>query len=108
MIHPYVECFVDKVRVRALIDSGSMKSFISRSVKRTIDFDDLNLNMPQKEKCVSTTGCNVIIEGHLRSTVKGKRQQKFLLSHLKETLKVTYKSLLQNFYICFTLGDIVT
>ena len=40
--------------------------------------------------------------------VKGKWQQKFLLSHLKETLKVIYKRLLQNFYICFTLGDIVT
>ena len=41
-------------------------------------------------------------------SVKGKWQQKFLLSHLKETLKVMYKRLLQNFYICFTLGDIVT
>ena len=40
--------------------------------------------------------------------VKGKWQQKFLLSHLKETLKVIYKRFLQNFYICFTLGDIVT
>ena len=40
--------------------------------------------------------------------VKGKWQQKILLSHLKETLKVIYKCLLQNFYICFTLGDIVT
>ena len=41
-------------------------------------------------------------------SVKGKWQQKFLLSHLKKTLKVIYKRLLQNFYICFTLGDIVT
>ena len=40
--------------------------------------------------------------------VKGKWQQKFLLSHLKETLKVIYKRILQNFYICFTLGDIFT
>ena len=39
---------------------------------------------------------------------KGKWQEKFLLSHAKETLKVIYKSLLQNFHICFTLGDIVT
>ena len=31
--------------------------------------------------------------------LKGKWQQKFLLSHLKETLKVIYKRLLQNFYI---------
>ena len=39
-------------------------------------------------------------------SVKGKWQQKFLLSHLKETL--IYRGLLQNFYICFTSGDIVT
>ena len=38
--------------------------------------------------------------------LKGKWQQKFLLSHLKETLKIIYRSLLQKFYICFTLGDI--
>ena len=40
--------------------------------------------------------------------LKGKWQQKFLLPHLKETRKVIYKRLLQNFYVCFTLGDIVT
>ena len=38
--------------------------------------------------------------------LKGKWQQKFLLSHLKETLKIIYRSILQKFYICFTLGDI--
>ena len=40
--------------------------------------------------------------------LKGKWQQKFLLSLLKEILKIMYRSFLQNFYICFTLGDIVT
>ena len=29
IIHPFVDCFVDQVRVRALIGSGSMKFFIS-------------------------------------------------------------------------------
>ena len=29
VIHPFVDCFVHQVRVSALIDSGSMKSFIS-------------------------------------------------------------------------------
>ena len=42
------------------------------------------------------------------SVLKGKWQQKFLLSHLKETLKIIYRSLLQNFCIYFTFGDIVT
>ena len=40
--------------------------------------------------------------------LKGKWQQKFLSSLLKETLKIMYRSILQNFYIYFTLGDIVT
>ena len=44
----------------------------------------------------------------LQVDLKGKWQPKFLLRHLKETLKIIYRSLLHNFYICFTLGDIVT
>ena len=61
---------MDQVWVCALVDPGSMKSFISKSVQRTIDFDDLNLNKSQKEKCVSITGHDVNIERHLRSTVQ--------------------------------------
>jgi hypothetical protein len=61
---------VDQVHVRSVIDSGSMKSFISKSVQRTIDFDDLNLNKSKKEKCISITGHTVNIQGHLSSTVK--------------------------------------
>ncbi len=61
---------MDKVRVRALIDSGSMKSFISKSVQRTIDFDDRKLTKSKKEKCVSITGHTVNIQGNLPSTVK--------------------------------------
>ena len=38
---------------------------------------------------------------------KRKWHKKFLLYDLKETLKIMYRSLLQIFYICFTLGDIV-
>ena len=37
-IHPFVDCFVDEVRVCALIhsNSGSMKSFISQLYKRQL------------------------------------------------------------------------
>ena len=55
-----------------------------------------------------TTEDPIKLDGGKREFLKGKWQQKFLLSHLKETLKVIYKRLLQNFYICFTLADIVT
>ena len=70
IIHPFVDCFVDEVRVRALTDSGSMKFFISQPVQRTIDFDDRKLNKLKKAKCVSMTGHNVNIQGHLSSAVK--------------------------------------
>ena len=70
IIHPFVDCFVDEVRVRALIDSDSMKSFISQSVQRTIDFDDRKLNKLKKAQCVSITGHNVSIQGHLSNAVK--------------------------------------
>ena len=69
IVHPFVDCFVHEVRVRALIDSGSMKSFISQSVQRTIDFDDRKLNKSKSAKCVSITGHDVNIQGHLSSFV---------------------------------------
>ncbi|CAB4010791.1 Hypothetical predicted protein [Paramuricea clavata] len=59
IIHPFVDCFVDEVRLHALVDSGSMKSFISQSVQRTVDFDDRKLNKSKKAKCVSIMGYNV-------------------------------------------------
>ena len=95
---------MDQVRFRALIDSGSMKSFISKSVQRTIDFDDLNLNKSQKEKCVSITGHNVNIEGHLRSTVKflGSRQcfnGEFLVSN-DNLMNVSLAGILSAKIIC--------
>ena len=37
--------------------------------------------------------------------LKGKWQEKFLLSHLKDTLKIIYRNILQKFYIGFTSGD---
>jgi hypothetical protein len=58
---------VDKVRVRALIDSGSMKSFVSKSVQRTIDFDETK---SKKDNCVSITGHTVNIQGNLPLTVQ--------------------------------------
>ncbi|CAB3982599.1 Hypothetical predicted protein [Paramuricea clavata] len=70
IIHPFVDCFVDQVRVRALIDTGSIKCFVNQTVQRTIDFDDRAIDKTIKQKCVSITGHNVNIQGHLSSTVK--------------------------------------
>ena len=61
---------MDQVRVRALIERGSMKSFVNQTVQRTIDFDERAIDKTIKQKCVSITGHNVNIQGHLSSTVK--------------------------------------
>ena len=37
--HPFVACFVDGVPVNALIDTGSMKSFVSDRIYNIIDFN---------------------------------------------------------------------
>lgn len=38
--HQFVDCQLDGVPVRALVDIGSLKSFISYNVQRIIDFND--------------------------------------------------------------------
>ena len=100
IIHPFVDCFVDQVRVRALIDSGSMKSFISKSVQRAIDFDDLNLTKSKKEKCVSITGHHVYIEGHLSSTVKFLGSRACFNSEFLVSNNIPYECVLGWDFIC--------
>ena len=61
--------------------------------------------------CYNIASFNFKVENwviRLFYSLKGNSQQKFLLSHLKETLKIIYRSLLQNFCIYFTFGDVVT
>ncbi len=53
---PFVDCFIDGVRVRALLDTGSMKSFISQNVQRVIDFNNSLLDTSCAQTCVSITG----------------------------------------------------
>ena len=80
----------------------------------------LNNNILQKEAAIQQFGLSwplyvkedkqteiEVLKDQL-ANVKGKWQPKFLLCHLQETLKIIYRSLLHNFYICFTLGVIVT
>ena len=37
--HPFVECNIEGVNAHALIDTGSMKSFIRQDIYNTIDFE---------------------------------------------------------------------
>ena len=52
--HPFVACLIDGVPVNALLDTGSMKSFISDKVHNI--FDCGRLDKSQSQRCTSITG----------------------------------------------------
>ena len=70
IVHPFVDCFLDGVLVRALLDTGSMKSFISHNVQAILDFDDSLVDKTSAQQCVSITGDNLNILGQLNTVVK--------------------------------------
>ncbi len=53
---PFVKCFINDVEVHALIDTGSMKTFISNKIHNIIDFDSKLIDSTVGERCVSITG----------------------------------------------------
>jgi dUTPase len=68
--HPFVDYVIDGVIVRALVDTGSMKYFVSQNVQRVIDFNDSLLDKSNAQKCVSITGDNLNILGQICTVVK--------------------------------------
>ena len=70
IVHQFVDCFLDGVLVRALLDTGSMKSFISHNVQAILDFNDSLLDKTSAQQCVSITGDNLNILGQLNTVVK--------------------------------------
>ena len=68
--HLFVDCVIDGVCVRALVDTGSMKSFVSQNVQCVIDFNDSLLDKSSAQKCVSITGNNLNILGQVCTLVK--------------------------------------
>jgi hypothetical protein len=68
--HPFVDCVIDGVRVRALVDTGSMKSFVNQNVQCVIDFNDSLLDRSSAQKCVSITGDNLHVLGQICTLVK--------------------------------------
>ena len=63
--HPFVECNIEGVNAHALIDIGSMKSFIYN----TIDFEGTRLGKVN-EQCKSLTGDPLNLSGKLNASIK--------------------------------------
>ena len=68
--HPFVHCFIHGVCVRALVDTGSMKSFIEHNIHRIIDFHNTVLHKSNEQQCVSITRDNLNIFGQISTNVK--------------------------------------
>lgn len=67
---PFIQCLINNVEVHALIDTGSMRTFISNKIHSVIDFDNSLINTTVAERCVSITGGSLSILGHLTANVK--------------------------------------
>ena len=66
--HPFVVCNIEGVRVQALVDTGSMKSFIKKDIQDVIDFDCRRVNK-STERCNSITGDSLKIIGKINVNV---------------------------------------
>ena len=65
-----IRCFINGVEVQALIDTGSMRTFINDKVQAVIDFNNTLINTTVAERCVSITGGSLNILGHVTAAVK--------------------------------------
>ena len=68
-MHPFVECNIEGVNAHALINTGSMKSFIRQDIYNTIDFEGTRLG-EVNEQCKSITGDPLNLLGKLNASIK--------------------------------------
>jgi hypothetical protein len=68
-VHPIVDCFIDGVKVRALVDTGSMRSFLSDKFIAIIDFNN-NRTHKDNTRCVSITGDSLNITDSISLLVR--------------------------------------
>ncbi len=67
--HPFVACLIDGVPVNALLDTGSMKSFLSDNILNIIDFDCVRIDKSKSQRCTSITGGELNIVGNISTSV---------------------------------------
>ena len=92
--HPFVACFVDGVPVNALVDTGSMKSFISDRVHNIIDFNCAKLNKSHAQRCTSITGGDLDITGTISAHVTFQRSKYIYHSSFLVTSNIPYDCVL--------------
>ena len=55
LAQPFVKRQIDGVEVNALIDTGSMRTFISDNIQKIIDLDNKKLDISVTERCEPIT-----------------------------------------------------
>lgn len=67
--HPFVKCTIEGVNVHALVDTGSMKSFLRKDIYNIIiDFEGTRIDTAN-ERCNSITGDSLNIFGKINANV---------------------------------------
>ena len=91
---PFVKCFINNVEVFALIDTGSMRTFISNNIHDIIDFDRKLIDTSVAERCVSITGGSLNILGHLCGNVKFMKSEKAYMGRFLVSDNISYDCVL--------------
>ena len=56
--------------MQALVDTGSMRSFINKDVYTIMDFNNVRIDKSDLEKCRSITGGSLDISGRIKGNIK--------------------------------------
>ena len=70
LTHPFVTCSIEGIEVQALVDTGSMRSFINKDVYTIMDFNNVRIDKSDLEKCRSITGGSLDISGRIKGNIK--------------------------------------
>ena len=92
--HPFVACVIDGVPVNALLDTGSMKSFISDRIHNIFDFDDGRLSTSQSHRCTSITGGDLNIAETISTIVTFSRSKHTYHSSFLASSNIPYDCVL--------------
>ena len=68
--HPFVTCFIEGTEVKALVDTGSMRSFTNKNVHTIMDFSSVRIDKSDLEKCRPITGGALDILGRIKGNIK--------------------------------------
>ena len=95
LAQPFVKCQIDGVEINALIDTGSMRTFISDNIQKIIDLDNKKLDISVTERCESITRGALRILGHMPGEVKFCKNKKAYVGNFLVCTNIGYDCVLE-------------